>query len=327
MINYQCPICLNNCSREEIQRKGAQMSTYKVSCPQCSDYLLAEDVIQTPTEKVIPMNEVQRGLASGWIRENFCPLLNWMELSNLKKLPQISPRRKAIKLLQKLAKEDKTLDKDWLFDTKNEKNKRFLAYAWAKDQNELAYIRDEILVKQKKWMQRQPRNKKDPITNVTQPCWEITPEGWDFLEQPDNKESVQGFIAMRFVKSLDRIKQVILTAIGAAGFDPLIMDEHEHVNRIDDEIIVQITKSKFLVADLTYQNQGVYFEAGFAIGLNIPVIWTCRKRDQKNVHFDTRQFNTIFWENSDKGLEDFKYSLQNRIVRIVGEGPIQKNRW
>ena len=39
----------------------------------------------------------------------------------------------------------------------------------------------------------------------------------------------------------------------------------------------QIRKSKFLIADFTGQRGGVYYEAGFAYGLGLPVIWTCRK--------------------------------------------------
>ena len=38
--------------------------------------------------------------------------------------------------------------------------------------------------------------------------------------------------------------------------------DHEHINRIGDEIISQIRRSKFLIADFTGHRGGVYFEAG-----------------------------------------------------------------
>jgi len=38
---------------------------------------------------------------------------------------------------------------------------------------------------------------------------------------------------------------------------------------------------RFIVADFTGQRGGVYFEAGYALGLRKPVIWTC-KRDWFN---------------------------------------------
>jgi nucleoside 2-deoxyribosyltransferase len=92
----------------------------------------------------------------------------------------------------------------------------------------------------------------------------------------------------------------------------------EHVNRIDDEILSKIRQSKFLVADFTGQRLGVYFEAGFMLGLGRPVIWVCSKSDFAKVHFDTRQYNTIVYENTD----ELKKRLQFRIEAILGKGPI-----
>ena len=54
-------------------------------------------------------------------------------------------------------------------------------------------------------------------------------------------------------------------------------------------------KGDLLVADFTGQRAGVYFEAGFALGLGLPVIWTCNEEDKDALHFDTRQFNHILW--------------------------------
>ena len=48
-----------------------------------------------------------------------------------------------------------------------------------------------------------------------------------------------------------------------AGYNPARIDRVQHVNRIDDEIIVQIREADFVVADFTGHRAGVYFEAGF----------------------------------------------------------------
>ena len=62
-----------------------------------------------------------------------------------------------------------------------------------------------------------------------------------------------------------------------AGYQALRIDKKEDVVKIDDEIISEIRRSRFLVADFTQGNDGarggVYFEAGFALGLGIPVIF------------------------------------------------------
>jgi len=93
----------------------------------------------------------------------------------------------------------------------------------------------------------------------------------------------------------------------------------EHINKIDDEIISQIRRSKFLVADFTGHRGGVYFEAGFAMGLGISVFWTCRQDDIKNLHFDIRQYNSIDWTDP----ADIAARLRRRIEAVIGPGPIK----
>ena len=62
---------------------------------------------------------------------------------------------------------------------------------------------------------------------------------------------------------------------------------------------------------------GVYYEAGFAHGLNIPVIFSCRKDLIKKIHFDTRQYNHIEWTEP----EELREKLKNRIAAQIGDGP------
>ena len=102
-----------------------------------------------------------------------------------------------------------------------------------------------------------------------------------------------------------------------AGYDPLRIDRIEHAGKIDDEIIAQIRRSRFVVADFTGHRGGVYFEAGFALGLNLPVLWTCCKADMDNLHFDVRQFNCIDWTEP----SELATRLKNRIEAVIGVGP------
>ena len=57
----------------------------------------------------------------------------------------------------------------------------------------------------------------------------------------------------------------------------------------------------------------IHFEAGLAMGLGRPVIWTCRKDDFENTHFDTRQYNHIVWETP----EDLREKLADRIRATI----------
>ena len=66
---------------------------------------------------------------------------------------------------------------------------------------------------------------------------------------------------------------------------------------------------------MSRQKHGVYFEAGYAQGLGIPVIFSCRKDeiDDKKVHFDTRQYNYIAWES----IDNLKQRLIERIRAAI----------
>jgi len=152
----------------------------------------------------------------------------------------------------------------------------------------------------------------------------LTLAGWERLEQIKRagRLSNRVFVAMWFDKSMDDLyDNAIEPAIRDAGYDSLRIDRHEHVNRIDDEIIGQIKRSRFMVADFTGQRYGVYFEAGMMMGLDRTVIWLCDKKDldEGKLHFDVRQFNFIDYES----IEDARERLYNRIIAIEGEGPGQ----
>ena len=90
-----------------------------------------------------------------------------------------------------------------------------------------------------------------------------------------------------------------------------------HANSIDDEIIGNIRKARFMVADFTGQRAGVYFEAGMMNGLGRTVIWMCSNDDTKQLHFDVRQRNFIDWVS----VEDARGKLYKRILAPEGEGP------
>jgi hypothetical protein len=98
----------------------------------------------------------------------------------------------------------------------------------------------------------------------------------------------------------------------------MLIPNKEHANKIDDEIIAEIRRSAFLVADFTGHRQNVYFETGFAIGLGLQVIWTCRKDHIPELHFDIRQYNCIDWEDE----AQLARRLQRRIEAILGRGPL-----
>jgi nucleoside 2-deoxyribosyltransferase len=84
-------------------------------------------------------------------------------------------------------------------------------------------------------------------------------------------------------------------------------------------ILAEIRRSRFLIADYTLMNNGVYFEAGFAVGLGIPVIGTCQSDHFENLHFDIRHINTIKWVSPAQLSSD----LAKRVAAVIGDGPLR----
>ena len=163
----------------------------------------------------------------------------------------------------------------------------------------------------------------------------LTVEGYERLEEIEKsyQDSTKVFVGMWFHPSMDEVwNKGIKPAITEAGYEPVRIDKKDHSNKIDDEIIAEIRRSRFVVADFTHgkindndlpiekrgARGGVYYEAGFAQGLGIDVIFTCRKDQINDLHFDTRQYNHISWSEP----EELMNALKHRISAVYGDGPL-----
>ena len=144
----------------------------------------------------------------------------------------------------------------------------------------------------------------------------ITVNGLKHIQElhKTTEEKSQPFVAMWFpsegeyVGILNNYVNSITNAIQQAGYSaPYIANRDKYNGAIMNKVINQIRESRFLIADLTCDEKsgmrgGVYYEAGLAAGLGMPVILTCHKKAQKFVHFDLKQFNTIFWDFDENGI-------------------------
>lgn len=133
--------------------------------------------------------------------------------------------------------------------------------------------------------------------------------------------SQQVFVAMWFSDGMrDAYDRGIAPGIRDAGFGPLRIDEKLEVDKIDDAILAEIDKSRFVVADMTHGADGVrgsvYFEAGYARGLGRDVIYCCRQDCVDGLPFDTRQHRHIVWETP----KDLRRALAETIRARVGRG-------
>lgn len=140
------------------------------------------------------------------------------------------------------------------------------------------------------------------------------------------KDSRQCFVAMWFAPEMNAVyESTIKPAIEyieegeiEPRFRAIKIDNVEHLNDINDEIISAIRRSRFMVCDLTGYRGGVYFEAGFAKGLGLDVIYTCRK-DWLKTDFlrdkDGKQVKVLY-DNGKKGIEIKREGIHFDIEHI-----------
>ena len=197
-----------------------------------------------------------------------------------------------------------------------------LAWSESTDRFDVNYLLDYL--EKKGWLERDPLGPQ-----IGQDVsWRVSVEGHtrvDELQSEENApDSTQAFVAMWFDESMDdAFNRGIEPAVKNAGYKAFKISDKPDVDKIDDEIIGEIRRSRFLVADFTHGDGGargsVYYEAGFAYGLGLPVVRSCRKDivDRNELHFDVRQHYHVVWETP----EELRDGLEKRIRALIGEGP------
>jgi hypothetical protein len=146
----------------------------------------------------------------------------------------------------------------------------------------------------------------------------VTVKGWQRLESPEGARGVRGrcFVAMSFSDELlPAWNEAIEPAAKDCGYTPNRADSKPHSDDINFRILAEIRKAQFLIADFTEHRQGVYFEAGFARGLGKEVLWTCRRDQFLQSHFDTNHYLHTLWDKP----EDLRSRLEERIRATFGD--------
>ena len=190
----------------------------------------------------------------------------------------------------------------------------FEAMAWTESttESDVTYLADYLV--QRRWASKR-RNGL---------LYRVTVDGHQEIAQDAmNVSASQAFVAMWFDPQMEAVyDQGIEPAIEAAGYEPKRIDRDPAVHRVDDALIAEIRRSRFLIADMTCGSDGprasVYYEAGFAHGLGIDVIYSCRKDSVDKLAFDTRQYNHIVWQDP----AELKQALIVRITARIGDGPL-----
>jgi nucleoside 2-deoxyribosyltransferase len=134
---------------------------------------------------------------------------------------------------------------------------------------------------------------------------------------------MRAFMAMAFNAPdvEEALTQCFRPAAERAGLSLNKLTDAQGAGLIDNQIRAAIRSARLVIADLSTDNNGAYFEAGFAEGLRVPVIYTCRadKFREKKTHFDTNHMKTVPWDLSDlkRAENDLVGTIRNTLPDVA----------
>ncbi|WP_374000304.1 hypothetical protein [Bdellovibrio bacteriovorus] len=174
----------------------------------------------------------------------------------------------------------------------------------------VSYLIDQKYIEEYQGSEEPPPS-DGPLDTVFSNKYNFTVDGWHQIRQRSNVLSKKVFIATAFswIKDDDlrpRAIQAIVDACKDLGYEADTVTQN-HSDYITNKIISDIRQARFVVAELTYHNRGVYFEAGLARGLGKNVFHVVREgftssdpKDDLNgtrIHFDIQQIMYRKWDN------------------------------
>lgn len=161
------------------------------------------------------------------------------------------------------------------------------------------------------------------------PIIEMRNLGWKLVSENRTTEKTNYvFIAAQFdwENELKEARMPALLAIKNActrlGYEADYVSQN-HTGYITDRIISDIKRCNFMIADLTYNNRGVYYEAGLARGLDKKVFHLIHEdhikntKDKKRIHFDIAQIIYRKWKSHTE-IEEIMYDWIDSTIGAYG---------
>ncbi|MDD5052965.1 MAG: hypothetical protein PHO27_09580 [Sulfuricurvum sp.] len=201
-------------------------------------------------------------------------------------------------------------------------------HCYIKDKNELEQLIEKAI--KENYFKAPPKTPEKLAAHFPFPSsynfYGLTFEGREYIESLNepNKNSNKIFIAFWFNDDMKKVfDDVVIPRINETEFraERVSSKTTSHDQYISDDIIGKIKSSRAVVADCTGNRTAVYYEAGFAMGMKIPVFWTCKEgidpdESSNKTHmeqrcFDINQYPCIVW----KDAEDLSRQLIERLRR------------
>jgi nucleoside 2-deoxyribosyltransferase len=314
-----CPLCKTECTVSIYDQ------IHTVKCCVCGEYTLIQDA-----ELYLPKRN-NRYIISGVTRNYFEQYSGTKRYVIREEMidDDVKFQAEFVSKMPKSVLEKATLLLQYLARNSNEKPSTPVLImpetdypiAFCKDKDELKFYIDYLTKREliiSKCNYPQTAHLVEPTYNIS-----LTVDGWvevEKLKRP-NLESKQAFVAMRFNESMNEIFEKGISPLGNekdksyTGFKMLRIDQKHFNDKICDHIIAEIKQSRFMIADCTELRHAVFFEAGYAMGLGLPVIFTCQEGTEIKECFDTDHYNHIIWKDAD----DLRTKLKDRILATIGK--------
>lgn len=310
-----CPVCSSSAS---INRRDYGRLLF-ISCERCGRFVLEKEWFQSE------LQEEDRAIISFWIRHqgsdnNEGPYLESSMIKSILNnniLPSVS--EKVDNLLRYVANNISNPATKFKISSSG----KILSIIGAINDDELIYLIKEL--KKEDLINSNISFETDTNLIRNNNGWiQLTRSGWDHFESIKSKSATNAishfvFMAMEFGnQTLDMVfEDYFEPAIKECGYELKRLDKHPKAGSIDDRIRGEIRASKFILADVTNDNLGAYWEAGFAEGANKTVIYLCEEGHFKNkkTHFDINHQFTVVYNLND--LESAMKRLKDVITRSI----------
>ena len=254
-----CPVC-----KQSVEHfKDIESLKSEVICNYCGEF-----IIEKSLQVILEKNDYNQLIIGSWIREQnsfgVTPELKATDFENLISLKDKKINQK-YELLLKYMYSKKTIQIE-LADL----NRLYLVLFWCEDIKEFNVLLSKAVAL---------NHLELVFDSMIYKKYSITYDGKEFVENLGlDNNSNKIFMAFYFSPEMKiQFAPTIEKAVKDASEGKLeavrvSSSTTEHDTKIDDELIGMIKSSKAVIVDFTGNRTAVYYEAGFAMGLGIPVI-------------------------------------------------------
>jgi len=321
-INSICPCCGSDCWSDE--KQNPINTAYR--CPECGLFTISDKLqdISIKTYSVMHvflLNRKNRFNKTIFFHLEGADCINdekteCVAVESLEHLYPHTISERVDMILMNLSERIKVIGDEFVIPGPGDKMKRLYPLFFVDDSHGSNKLSQQIY-STKEIMKECGIIKHTNTLGDNENAYTFTADGWNRLIalQSETKVIAQAFIAMSFAPEMSSARVHIQRAISDHGYIPVVIDEKEYNGQIVPEMLYEIRRSKFVVADLTLHRNGVYYEAGYAQASGKAVIYTCKGTDFSDKHFDIAQENIIKWVTEQELYE----KLLRRIESTIGK--------